>query len=88
MTRRIVGRRASGYPKVAVKVGAARFDEPPERTRGAAMQPRPSLWQDRLPYGCVTVSPVTIASVLCANRTPYTPSVDLSLPAPTTPDFG
>ena len=52
------------------------------------MQPRPSLWQDRLPYGCVTVSPVTIASVLCANRTPYTPSVDLSFPAVTNADFG
>ncbi len=28
-------------------------------------------------------SPVTRPSVLCANRIPYTPSVDLSLPAPT-----
>src|SRR5262245_34743157 len=34
------------------------------------------------------VSPVTVASVLCANRTPHTPSVDLSFPAATTSDFG
>src|SRR5262249_46745552 len=32
--------------------------------------------------------PVTVASVLCANRTPHTPSVDLSFPAATSSDLG
>src|SRR5262249_60286995 len=39
-------------------------------------------------YCFSTVSPVTVASVLCANRIPHTPSMDLSFPAPTTSDLG
>ena len=35
----------------------------------------------------VTVSPVTVASVLWANRIPYTPSVDFSLPSMTSVDL-
>src|SRR5262249_28278024 len=38
-------------------------------------------------YGFVMVNPVTVPSVLCANRIPKMPSVDLSLPAPTTSDL-
>ena len=35
----------------------------------------------------VFASAVTLPSVLCANRMPYTPSVDFSFPAPTTADL-
>src|SRR5215467_6857368 len=38
------------------------------------------------PQGLVRVKPVTIASVLCAKRRPYTPSVDLSFPLLTSAD--
>jgi hypothetical protein len=38
-------------------------------------------------YGFVTASPDTVASVLCAKRIPYTPSVDLSFPAVTSADL-
>ncbi len=33
-----------------------------------------------MPYGLVTFESVTVASVLCANRIPYTPSADFSFP--------
>ena len=91
MGRRITPGHAGGYPEVAVKVESS----PP--LDGVAMDGRkkgrdPSgRAPSRLaggPYGCVTVSPVTTASVLCANRTPYTPSVDLSFPAVTSADLG
>ena len=38
-------------------------------------------------YGWVTFKSVTIASVLCANRIPYTPSVDFSFPGTTSSDL-
>src|SRR5690606_30114724 len=37
---------------------------------------------------CVTPNPVTIASVLCPKRTPYTPSVLRSRPSATTSERG
>lgn len=76
------------YPQLAVRVGASRAGEAIPNERGARPSSRaPPSWFGPS-YGCVTVSPVTIASVLCANRTPYTPSVDLSFPAATSSDFG
>ena len=39
-------------------------------------------------YGFAAASPVTVASVLCANRIPHTPSVDVSFPAATNSDLG
>ena len=33
------------------------------------------------------IEPLTVASVLCAKRMPYTPSVDLSFPAETSADL-
>lgn len=42
----------------------------------------------RYGYGLVTVSPVTIASVLCPKRMPYTPSVEPSRPLITTSALG
>src|SRR5262245_3215414 len=38
-------------------------------------------------HGLVIVRPLTSASVLCANRMPYTPSVDLSFPSATSFDL-
>lgn len=67
------------------------FATPTRRVKkGGAERPTPFFDRDDLAsgHGCVTVSPVTIASVLCAKRTPYTPSIDFSFPAPTTADFG
>jgi hypothetical protein len=61
------------------------------RWHGCSTPPYPSLLRVEakvwLNYGFVTVRPVTRASVLCAKRMPYTPSVDLSLPAVTSADL-
>src|SRR5215813_14158347 len=38
-------------------------------------------------YGLLNFKSLTVASVLCANRIPYTPSVDFSFPGTTSPDL-